>query len=101
MTVGILAVIAYGILAIVGGVLGYKKAGSRPSLISGVVSGLLLILGGVLYLAGVLWGEILAAIVTAVLVVVFAVRLVKTRRFMPAGLMLAAGVLVLVLMTTI
>ncbi|MGF1538701.1 MAG: TMEM14 family protein [Elainellaceae cyanobacterium] len=99
MTIGILAAIAYGILAIVGGVMGYKSAGSKPSLISGVISGVLLILGGILQLAGVLWGEILAAIVAAVLVVVFAVRLAKTRRFMPAGLMLVAGVLVLVLMT--
>ncbi len=99
MMIGIWAAIAYGILSIVGGVMGYKEAGSRPSLIAGVGSGALLILGGILELSGVLWGQILAAIVTAVLIVVFAVRLAKTRKLMPAGLMLAAGVLALVLMT--
>jgi len=100
MTVEAIAAIAYGILAIVGGVMGYKAAGSRPSLISGAVSGALLVIGGVLELAGNPWGQILVAIVAAVLVVVFAVRLAKTRKFMPAGLMLAAGVVVLILMTT-
>ncbi|MBC6436143.1 hypothetical protein FM036_45110, partial [Nostoc sp. HG1] len=34
-------------------------------------------------------------IVTGVLVVVFAVRLAKTRKFMPAGLMTILGVLAL------
>ncbi|MEO0407936.1 MAG: TMEM14 family protein [Cyanobacteria bacterium P01_A01_bin.135] len=99
MTVEALAAIAYGILAIVGGVIGYKAAGSQPSLISGAISGALLIIGGIAELAGQAWGQILVAIVAAVLVVVFAVRLAKTRRLMPAGLMLAAGVAVLVLMT--
>lgn len=99
MTVEGLAAIAYGILAIVGGVIGYKAAGSRPSLISGIISGALLVVGGIAELAGQAWGQILVAIVSAVLVVVFAVRLAKTRRLMPAGLMLAAGVVVLVLMT--
>ena len=99
MTVEALAAIAYGILAIVGGVMGYKSAGSKPSLISGAISGALLIIGGIAELAGQAWGQVLVAIVAAVLVVVFAVRLAKTRRLMPAGLMLAAGVVVLVLMT--
>ncbi|MGB3614482.1 MAG: TMEM14 family protein [Elainellaceae cyanobacterium] len=100
MTVETIAAIAYGILAIVGGVMGYKAAGSRPSLISGVVSGVLLVIGGLLELAGNPWGQILVAIVAAVLVVVFAVRLAKTRKFMPAGLMLAAGIVVLIIMAT-
>jgi uncharacterized membrane protein (UPF0136 family) len=37
----------------------------------------------------------LATIVAIVLVAVFAVRLSKTRKFMPAGLMVLAGVLTL------
>ena len=98
MTPGIIAAIAYGILAIVGGIIGYVQAQSKASLISGGVSGLLLILGGVVQLQGQAWGLILAIVVTAVLVVVFAIRLSKTRKVMPAGLMTVLGVTALVVM---
>ncbi len=92
MNMGVVAAIAYGILAMVGGLMGYAKVKSKPSLISGSVSGILLILGGILQLQGVSIGLPLATIVTAVLIVVFAIRLAKTRKVMPAGLMLGAGV---------
>ena len=36
MTVPIIATLAYGALALLGGLLGYLKAKSKPSLISGV-----------------------------------------------------------------
>jgi uncharacterized membrane protein (UPF0136 family) len=96
MTPAIIVAIAYGILAIVGGIIGYAQARSKVSLISGTISGALLILGGVLALAGMGWGLGLAAIVSAVLIVVFAIRLSKTRKFMPAGLMIIAGVVTLI-----
>ncbi|MBE9177240.1 hypothetical protein IQ268_01460 [Oculatella sp. LEGE 06141] len=95
MISGIIAAIAYGILSIVGGIMGYAQAQSKISLISGSISGILLILGGALEWFGVTGGLILAAIVAAVLVVVFAVRLFKTRKLMPAGLMIVAGVVTL------
>lgn len=98
MNPGIIAAIAYGILAIIGGIIGYIQAQSKVSLISGSISGLLLILGGVMQLQGQAWGLILATVVTAVLVIVFAVRLTKTRKFMPAGLMSVLGVATLAVM---
>ena len=88
--------IAYGSLAIIGGIIGYIQAQSKASLISGSISGLLLILGGVLQWQGQAWGLILASVVTAVLVVVFVTRFAKTRKFMPAGLMAILGVATLV-----
>jgi uncharacterized membrane protein (UPF0136 family) len=87
--------VGYGILALAGGVLGYVKAQSQTSLISGVVSGVLLILSGIAHLQGASWGLILATLVTAALIIVFAVRLYKTRKFMPAGLMVITGLLAL------
>ncbi|GAB4382009.1 MAG: hypothetical protein Kow00121_41590 [Elainellaceae cyanobacterium] len=96
MSLSSFAAIAYGILAIVGGILGYAKAKSQPSLISGVVSGALLIIGGIAQQQGLVWGLWLSILVTGVLVVVFAIRLWKTRKWMPAGLMLAAGVVALI-----
>ncbi len=100
MNVAIIAAIAYGIIAIIGGIIGYTQARSTASLISGIVSGLLLIAGGVFYLQGQAWGFLLALVVTAILVVVFTIRFVKTRKFMPAGLMLTLGVLTLVIMVS-
>ncbi|MBD2462247.1 hypothetical protein H6G89_14460 [Oscillatoria sp. FACHB-1407] len=89
--IGIIAAIAYGILALVGGIIGYAQAKSKMSLISGVISGVLLILCGVAQFRGVVWAGTLAAVITAVLIVVFVMRLTKTRKFMPAGLMAIAG----------
>ncbi|HEY9620413.1 MAG TPA: TMEM14 family protein [Crinalium sp.] len=94
---GVIAAIAYGILALIGGIIGYVQAKSTASLFSGSVSGVLLIVAGILQLQGIAWSGILAAIITAVLVVVFIVRLVKTRKFMPAGLMIIAGAIALIL----
>ncbi len=98
MNLGIISAIAYGILAIIGGIIGYSQAQSKVSLISGIASGILLILGGVMQLQGQAWGLILATVVTAVLVIVFAVRLAKTRKFMPAGLMSVLGLVTLAVM---
>ncbi|MCC5635643.1 hypothetical protein LC593_07220 [Nostoc sp. CHAB 5844] len=98
MNLGIIAAFAYGILAIVGGIIGYVQARSKVSLFSGGVSGLLLILSAYFQLQGQSWGLTLAACVSAVLVVVFALRFAKTRKFMPAGLMIVLGALALVVM---
>jgi len=98
MNPGIVAAIAYGILAIVGGIIGYVQAKSKASLISGIISGLLLVTAGVMQLQGQGLGLILAIVVTIALIIVFAIRLAKTRKFIPAGLMTALGVAALVVM---
>lgn len=95
MDAGIIAAIAYGVLAIGGGVMGYLQAQSKVSLISGSVSGVLLIFAGIIQLQGQAWGATLATVVTAVLLVVFGIRLAKTRKLMPAGLMVILGLAVL------
>ncbi|MEH2322001.1 MAG: TMEM14 family protein [Nostoc sp.] len=76
------------------------QARSKVSLLSGSISGLLLVLAAFFQLQGQSWGSILAVVVTAVLVVVFAVRLAKTRKFMPAGLMTILGMLALGVMVS-
>lgn len=82
----------FGILAIVGGAIGYKQAGSQMSLLSGIISGFLLIIGAYFLFGGNPIGLALSAIVSLVLLVVFTIRLAKTRKFMPAGLMIILGV---------
>lgn len=97
MTLTMIAVILYGVLAIVGGIIGYRKAGSKISLISGTISGIGLLLAGIVAALGNNWGLPLASVISAVLVIVFIARLVKTKKFMPAGLMIIGGLVVLVL----
>ncbi|MBH8575579.1 hypothetical protein I8752_21725 [Nostocaceae cyanobacterium CENA369] len=98
MNLSIIAALSYGILAIVGGIIGYIQANSKVSLLSGSISGLLLIIAAYCQFQGQGWALILAAFITAVLVVVFAFRLAKTRKFMPAGLMTILGMLALAVM---
>ncbi len=96
----IIATLIYGILLLLGGIFGYTKAKSKPSLISGVISGLLLLISGVLQWQQISVGLILAQILTLVLAIVFAIRLWKTRKFMPAGLMLMVSVATLVILVS-
>lgn len=98
MNLSIVAAFAYGILSIIGGIIGYIQATSRVSLLSGSISGLLLIFAAYFQLQGQAWGSILAVLVTAVLVVFFVFRLAKTRKFMPAGLMTILGMVSLAVM---
>lgn len=83
----------YGILSIAGGAIGYRQAGSQVSLISGLISGLLLLIGAYLLFGGAAGGPMLSGLVSLLLVIVFVVRLVKTQKFMPAGLMIIFGVI--------
>ncbi|NET16902.1 MAG: hypothetical protein F6K08_30845 [Okeania sp. SIO1H6] len=98
MNIAIISAIAYGFLAIVGGIIGYRKAGSKISLISGSVSGLLLIVSGIIQLMGMNWGLIFSTIIATILVITFIIRLVKTRKMMPAGLMILTGIAAVALM---
>lgn len=88
--------IAYGVMAGLGGVLGYVKAGSQTSLFSGSLSGILLVISGIAQQQGATWGLPLAIGMTILLILVFAVRFAKTRKLMPSGLMVIAGSLALV-----
>lgn len=86
--IGQIATIVTAIFVAVGGIIGFKKAGSKPSLIAGVVSGVVLgICFGVSYVQP-LWGLGAALFTLIVLQGVFGVRVKKTKKFMPAGMML-------------
>lgn len=98
MNLGIVVAFGYGILVILGGIIGYIQVKSKVSLISGSISGLLIIFAAYCQLQGQTWGLIVAGLITAMLVFFFAWRLAKTRKFMPAGLMVIFGVLALAVM---
>ena len=87
----------YGLLSLVGGIFGYVKSESKMSLISGGISGLLLlVLAGFVY-AGNQWAGFVAAGIVALLVIVFAIRWSKTKKFIPAVPMMFFGVVSIIL----
>lgn len=82
-----------GLLMIVGGVIGFAKAQSKPSLIAGVASGALLFGAYAFTFQNLQAGLIAAFVISTLLDGVFAVRLSKTKKFMPSGMMLVVNVL--------
>ncbi len=87
---------AYGVLALVGGMMGYVKAGSRASLIAGGVSGLILLGSAWLAASNPTLGLAIAAIVSAALVARFAKSAMGKRANAVAYVMIGGGVAVLV-----
>ena len=83
----------YIVLLLVGGLIGFFKGRSQVSLIMSAAFGAALILCAL----GLVFKSNVADILMAVLLVVFAMRLAKTKKFMPAGLMLIATVVALAL----
>ena len=83
----------YIVLLVVGGLIGFLKAGSKVSLIMSVSFAAALSLCA----ARVIFQPYMADIFLAVLLVVFGWRLTKTRKFMPSGLMLILTVAALAL----
>lgn len=82
------AVLGLSVLMLVGGVMGFVKAKSKPSLIAGVVSSVLLAATYAYGMSSPQQGLIASFVVTLFLDVVFAMRLAKTKKFMPSGMLL-------------
>jgi len=87
----------YIVLLVAGGLMGFLKAGSKMSLITSLAFAVPLALCALGYL-DVAFGRLgLADVLILVLLVFFAMRFIKSRKFMPGGLMSIASLLVLVL----
>lgn len=85
--------IVFGLLTIVGGVMGYAKAGSTASIIAGSISGILLLLAAFLLPDHLAVGLALAAVVSIALAGRFVPAFIKTGHLMPAGLMSVLSVI--------
>lgn len=87
----------YAVLLAVGGGVGYRQAGSRPSLIAGLASGAVALVAlGLSFATDA--GFVVGAILAAALVALFAFRFAKGRKFMPAGLLALVSLAVLILL---
>jgi uncharacterized membrane protein (UPF0136 family) len=88
--------LGYAALLVVGGLIGFLKAKSRPSLIAGVTSAILATLSAVAMSFDFRVGCALGALLAVSLAVFFGARLRRTRKWMPAGLMLIVSQVVAV-----
>ena len=89
----------YAVLLAMGGVMGFVKARSRPSLISGLVSAAAAVVAMVLSVMQYSFGVPLGATLAIVLFLFFGYRYaLRNRLFMPNGLMAVVRFVVLVVM---
>lgn len=87
----------YIILLLIGGLIGFFKGKSKVSLITSAVFAAILVITVLPGILQPLFARNLSNVVLALLLVVFAVRLAKTKKFMPSGLMLMVTVAALAL----
>ena len=83
----------YILLLLAGGLFGFFKAGSKVSLVTSVVSAAILALCAL----NLIFKAYMADVVMIALLVVFTIRLAKTKKFMPSGMMLALTAVALAL----
>jgi len=83
----------YIVLLVAGGLVGFFKAGSKASLIASAAFAAALILCAI----RVIFEPYVADIILAVLLVFFAMRLSKTKKFIPNGLMIVLTIATLAL----
>ena len=87
----------YILLLLIGGLIGFYKGKSKASLITSAIFAAVLALTTLPGVFQPTFALILANTAMAVLLVVFAIRLARTKKFMPSGLMLVATALALAL----
>jgi uncharacterized membrane protein (UPF0136 family) len=79
--------IVFGALTIVGGIVGYAKAGSVASIIAGSITGVLLLVAAFLLPEHRTVALATALIISLLLAAQFLPKLLRTGRVMPAGIM--------------
>src|SRR5438477_11859141 len=85
--------IVFGALTIVGGIVGYVKAGSVASIIAGSITGVLLLVAAFLLPEHRMVGLATALIISLLLAAQFIPKLLRTGRVIPAGVMLLLSVI--------
>lgn len=89
--------IAFGIVSIILGFLGFVRSNSKASLIAGGLSGILLIVGALMMQRGSETGFLLAFIVSCMLFLRFLPNFLKTKKIYPAGIMTILALIAVIL----
>ena len=79
--------IVFGILTIAGGIIGYVKAGSMPSIIAGSITGILLVVGALILPEHRAAGLATGLVISLLLAAQFIPKFLRTGKAMPAGMM--------------
>ena len=85
--------VIFGLLTIVGGIIGYVKAGSVASIIAGGIAGVLLLVAAFLLPEHRVAGLATGLIISVLLAAQFAPKFFRTGRIMPAGMMSVLSVI--------
>ncbi len=93
-----LVTLVYAILVLAGGVMGYLKAQSTPSLVSGIGFGVALLFSGWFIWQDNQTAAYLAIGLTLLIAAFFSYRFLETGKFMPAGLVLILSLLTLAIL---
>jgi uncharacterized membrane protein (UPF0136 family) len=93
MSLGQIVLLVYALLMLVGGFIGYRAAGSSASLFAGAGSAVVLAAAWVISRTSPVAGFGLGAVTSLVLAIVFGMRLAKTGKMMPSGMLLVVSVL--------
>jgi uncharacterized membrane protein (UPF0136 family) len=88
--------IIFGVLTVVGGVIGYVKAGSVASIIAGSITGVLLLVAAFLLPDHRAAGLATAFIISLLLAAQFVPKFIRAGRVMPAGMMSILSVIGLI-----
>jgi len=89
--------IIFGLLTIVGGVIGFVKAGSTASIVAGSISGILLLVAAFLLPNYQALGLAVGALTSVLLAGRFIPAFIKTGQVMPAGMMAVLSVIGLIM----
>jgi uncharacterized membrane protein (UPF0136 family) len=79
--------VIFGILTIVGGLIGYVSKGSVPSIVAGSIAGVLLLVGAFLLPNHAVAGLAITLILSLLLAGQFVPKFIQTGKAMPAGMM--------------
>jgi uncharacterized membrane protein (UPF0136 family) len=88
--------VIFGALTIVGGIVGYVKAGSMASIVAGSITGVLLIVAAFLLPQHRAVGLATGFVISLLLAAQFVPKFIRTGRVMPAGMMSILSVIGLI-----
>lgn len=91
-------ILIYALIVFLGGIFGYVKAGSVPSLVMGVSFAAILGISAFVLFNGKKYGFYTATTATLLLAIFFLYRFLLTYKIMPAGLMCLISVAVLAIL---